>query len=373
LLAEGDKHAWLFVLNQWDKGLSEQYEDFKQQLYKAGLAEPIIYKTACAEGLQADEFAALESTIASLATEHTVKQLEYRSARIRYDALKQRLEHIIKLLGPAEAFPQLQGLWQAHWRHTATVLQQGFAWPIRQMAHHLAAHAADIGNPSAQEPKQATYGGKFTIWDDWAEARFDDILDDCISNADQLGIPMTPVKKQFSGLREKAPKMIQSQSELAARQALANPGNALQRAFLTFMRLCEIILPLAAIAWVGFKVFIGYYASTLSNADYLGVDFAVHSGLLIAITWLTPFFMLKKLTPSVEKSVLTGLNKGLANAIDRIDDEVSLVINNISGQHTEQIKGLTDIIEHCDMLDGRLHSSIDNKSPLVRMLKPRAF
>ncbi|HEY8094690.1 MAG TPA: GTPase, partial [Methylobacter sp.] len=32
LLAEGGKHAWLFVLNQWDRGLTEQYEDFKHQL-----------------------------------------------------------------------------------------------------------------------------------------------------------------------------------------------------------------------------------------------------------------------------------------------------------------------------------------------------
>ena len=34
LLAEGASHAWLFVINQWDKGESAQYDDFKQQLNK---------------------------------------------------------------------------------------------------------------------------------------------------------------------------------------------------------------------------------------------------------------------------------------------------------------------------------------------------
>ena len=59
LLAEGGRHAWLFVLNQWDRGQTEQYEDFKQQLHKAGFADPVIFKTICGESLQADEFAAV--------------------------------------------------------------------------------------------------------------------------------------------------------------------------------------------------------------------------------------------------------------------------------------------------------------------------
>jgi len=78
LLAEGARHAWLFVLNQWDKGQNEQYDDFQQQLHKAGFYEPIIFKTACTENLQADEFAELETTINSLATAHVVEQLEQR-------------------------------------------------------------------------------------------------------------------------------------------------------------------------------------------------------------------------------------------------------------------------------------------------------
>ncbi|HEY8034824.1 MAG TPA: GTPase [Methylobacter sp.] len=365
LLSEGGRHAWLFVLNQWDRGQTEQYEDFKKQLHKAGFADPVIFKTVCGESLQSDEFAVLESTISSLATEHIVAQLEQRSSQIKRDELKQNLQNASRLLGSASIFQRLPTLWQDQWQRTAHVLQQGFAWPIQQLARHYADHAADLlSNPAAA--KYSASGAKLNLWDDWAEARFSDALDEFVINADQLGVPVNPLKKELSALREKAPKIVQAQSELAARQALANPGNALHRGFLKFMRLCEIILPLAAICWVGYQVFIGYYTSNMTEVGYLGVDFAIHSSLLIAITWLTPFFILKKLKPSLEKSALRGLNKGLNSAINMIDGEVLLVIENIGNQHAEQIKQLDGIIELCGVAERQ--PSIDSNSPLARML-----
>jgi len=365
LLAEGGRHAWLFVLNQWDRGQTEQHEDFKQQLRKAGFADPVIFKTICGESPQADEFTQLESTISSLATEHIVAQLEQRSSQIKKDELRQNLQGTRRLLGSVSAFQQLPTLWQEQWQRSAQVLQQGFAWPVQQLAKHYADHAADLLNNPATA-KYTTSGAKLNLWDDWSEARFDDALDEFVINADQLGVPVSPLKKQLSTLREKAPKIVQAQSELAARQALANPGNALHRGFLKFMRLCEIVLPLAAICWVGYQVFIGYYTSNMTDVEYLGVDFAIHSSLLIAITWLTPFFILKKLKPSLEKSALRGLNKGLNNASNIIDSEIQQVIENFGNQHSEQLKQLDGIIELCAASDRQ--SPIDSDSPLARML-----
>ncbi|NOQ16217.1 MAG: GTP-binding protein, partial [Methyloprofundus sp.] len=43
LLAEGGKHAWVFVLNQSDRAQPEQYDDFIQQLHKAGFSQPLVY------------------------------------------------------------------------------------------------------------------------------------------------------------------------------------------------------------------------------------------------------------------------------------------------------------------------------------------
>lgn len=360
LLAEGARHAWLFVFNQWDRGQLEQYEDFNRQLHKAGFVAPIIFKTACAEGLQADEFPLLESTIVSLATEHIVEQLEQRGLQVRKDELKKKLQNASGFLGSEQAFQQAPELWQNQWQRTVKLLQQGFAWPMKYTAAYYAEHAADlITNPAT---------ANHSLWDAWAQARFDDALDEFIINIDQLGLPVIPFKQHTSAIREKAPKIMQTQTELATRQALANPGNVLQRVFLKCMRLCEIFLPLLAMAWVGYKVFMGYYTSNMSDNHYLGVDFAIHSSLLIAMTWLIPYFILKKSQPSLEKTALKGLNKGLVNAFSMIESEVLDVVESLVQQHKEQVKQLSGFIDQCGATDVDQNLSVESDSPLTRML-----
>ena len=360
LLAEGARHAWLFVFNQWDKGRLEQFDDFNRQLHKAGFVEPILFKTACTAALQADQFAALEATIVSLATAHIVEQLEQRGMQVRKNELKQTLQQLSELLGPEQAARQAPALWQKLWQHTTQLLQQGFAWPMQHTAAYYAEHAADLlANPASAH---------HSLWDAWAQARFDDALDEFIITIDQLGLPATPFKQQTAALREKAPKIMQTQTELATRQALANPGNVLQRVFLKGLRLCEIILPLTAMTWVGYKVFMGYYTSNMTDNHYLGVDFAIHSSLLIALTWLIPYFILKKAQPSLKKSALKGLNKGLHNAFHLIDDEVSSAVQNLVQQHKEQQTQLSDIIEQCGASDVDQNLSVTGDSPLARML-----
>lgn len=360
LLAEGARHAWLFVLNQWDRGQLEQYDDFKQQLHKAGFFEPIIFKTVCAENLEPDEFAALEASIFLLANEHVVQQLEQRGQQLRKRELKQKLQKAKDLLGAECSLPFLQTLWQEQWRQATLLFQQGFAWPIQHAAAYYAEHAVSLMT-NAQTSNAV-------LWDAWAQARFDDALDEFIINADQQGIPAMPFKQRLTMVREKASKIITAQTELEARQALANPGNVLQRGFLKSMRLAEIILPLAAMSWVGYQVFMGFYHSNMTNTHYLGVDFAVHSTLLIALTWLVPFFILKKAQPSLKKSALRGLNKGLNNAFASIDGLVSQVLALVADEHAVQMQQLAMLIEHCgnEELEPRL--SIEPESSLTRML-----
>jgi len=360
LLAEGARHAWLFVFNQWDRGQLEQYEDFTRQLYKAGFVAPIIFKTACVEERQADEFASLESTIVSLATAHVVGQLEQRGLQIRKEELKKKLHFASEFLGSEQAFQPAPEQWRKQWQQTVKLLQQGFAWPMQNTATYYAEHAADlITNPASSH---------HSLWDAWAQARFDDALDEFIINIDQLGLPVIPLKQHLSAIREKAPLIMQTQTELATRVALANPGNLVQRMFLKCIRLCEIILPLSAMAWVGYKVFIGYYTSNMTDNHYLGVDFAVHSSLLIAMTWLIPYFILKKAQPSLKKSALKGLNKGLINAFSMIEFEVLSAVEGIIQQHKDQQKQLSHIIDQCGVTEANQGLSLEKDSPLARML-----
>ncbi|MSS75956.1 MAG: GTP-binding protein [Methyloglobulus sp.] len=367
LMSEGNRHAWLFVLNQWDRGQQAQYEDFKQQLGKAGFVEPIIFKTVCGESAYPDEFDALQATILSLSNKHVVAELEQRGTQVRKDELRQKLQNSQQKLGSHSAFKKAETLWEAQWQTTSDQLQQGFVWPIQKLAAYYADHAADlIGNP-ANGGSQADQAAN-ALWDDWAQARFGDALDEFVVKVDELGLPVAPLKDQLAVVRTKAPKIVQAQSELHVRQALAHPGNVVHRAFLKFIRFCEIVLPLSAIAWVGYQVFVGYYDSIATHDHYLGMDFAIHSSLLILISWLIPWFILKKLKPSLEKSALRGLNKGLENAINMIDGEVLNIVETVTQQHTAQLKKITEITEQCSAGEGYKSEKTGSDNPLTRML-----
>ena len=367
LMSEGNRHAWLFVLNQWDRGQQAQYEDFKQQLGKAGFVEPIIFKTVCGDTPYPDEFDALQSTILSLSNKHIVAELEQRGLQVRKDELRQKLQDSLQVLGSHPAFKKAANLWENQWQATSGQLQQGFVWPIQKLATYYADHAADlIANP-ATGPAQTDQAAD-ALWDDWAQARFGDALDEFVFKVNELGLPVAPLKKQLASVRSKAPKIIQTQSELHVREALAHPGNSLHRAFLKFVRICEIILPLAAIAWVGDEILVGYYESNETHDHYLGVDFAIHSSLLILISWLIPWYILKKLKPSLEKSALRGLTKGLDNAISMIDGEVLQIVETVSEQHTAQLKQIAQISEECSAGDGYKPEKISGDNPLTRML-----
>jgi hypothetical protein len=367
LLAEGARHAWLFVLNQWDRGMPEQFEDFKRQLSKAGFVEPIIFRTICAADGQEDEFNALAKMLADLANEHTVQQLEQRGLKVRLEALRRTLEHYRLALAKEAAFNELSPLWQQQWQRTSQLLQEGFTWPAKQLADYYAEHAVGLLTHPATGRYPSDKAGAI-LWDAWAETRFDDALDEFVLQAEQRGIPAQPLKRQLAPLREKAPKIIETQSELAVRQSLANPGNALQRTLLKGARIAEVLLPLAALSWVGYQVFTGYQYSNETHLAYLGVDFLIHSSLVVVISWLTPWFIARKLKPSLQASALRGLHKGLAQAFAAIGSEALAAIDQVKGLHAAQQRQVADLLGHCAALESQRQIPIDSDSPLQRML-----
>lgn len=368
LLSEGNRHAWLFVLNQWDRGQQAQFEDFRQQLGKAGFVEPMIFKTVCGETSYPDEFAELQSTILSLANKHIVAELEHRGTQVRKNELKQKLQSVYRLMGDKSAINQVDKRWENQWQTTAKQLLQGFAWPIQKLSTYYAEHAADlIANPITGTI-QAEQKENTLLWDDWAQARFGDALDEFIVKVDELGLPVAPLKNQLVTVRSKAPKIVQSQTELYVRDALAHPGSRLHRTFLKFIHFCEIVLPLMAIGWVSYQVFIGYYQSNATHEHYLGVDFAIHSSLLILVSWLIPWFILRKLKPSLEKSAMAGLTKGIESAIYMIDAEVLQIVESVTDQHNVQLQQIAQISEQCSQDDAYKTDSIDSGNPLARML-----
>jgi len=357
LLAEGASHAWLFVMNQWDRGDSSQFDDFKQQLSKAGFNDPIIYKTIShLEAIEGeDELAQLQESISSLASENTIEQLENRGVQQRRDAIKQKVQQCFMLLGKQQGFSELAESQRIRWIAARSQLIQGFEWPVKQLAVIYSKKAVVIEQNSVK------------LWDEWAQNRFDDYLDELILTADQNGFPSMPLRKQLLECRVKAEKHIQAETELACRKALIDPGNIIQRAILKIAKISELILPLIAMGIVGFQVFQGYYDSAVTEQAFLGVNFAVHSSLLILISWLLPFFIGKKMQPSLEKAAFKGLNFGVGTAMAMIDKDISQALMGFKNEHQAMVDSLEMFVARCDTNDDRQELIVESEQ-LRRML-----
>ncbi|MCK5889493.1 MAG: 50S ribosome-binding GTPase [Methylococcales bacterium] len=334
LLSEGVNHAWLFVMNQWDRGVPEQYDDFKKQLAQAGFHDPLIFKTISIEGAE-DELPQLQSSIQAIATEKTVQHLETRGIQNRTGTIKTKLQQCLQSLGDDNAFSSLQKYQESSWDETEAVLKKGFDWPIKQ------------ASLTYSKTKIASKKEQMKLWDEWAQSRFNDYLDDLTLTADQKGFPSAPLRKNLVNIRQGAERITHTQTELSCRQALIHPGNLLQRIFLKFIAICEILLPLMAMGFVGFEVFEGFYDSATSNEEFLGVDFAVHSVLMVGLSWLIPYFILKKLQPSLEKAALQGLHKGLDSAMTRIELDIKEAITQQGETHIELTDSLKTLIDSC--------------------------
>jgi len=354
LISKGQNHGWLFVINQWDFGQPEQYKDFKNQLIKQGFKDPLIFCSSCTEQSD-DEFIPLLDNIKKLATKHTIEQLELHGLHVKKQQLKQQLQQYLALLDSGKNFDTLNHQWQQQWQQTTSQLAKGFAWAMSQYAHQYAEKDTQL-----LAKKSPLY-----LWDQWAQNRFDDVLDELILNADQLKLATIPLRKNLQPIRKKIARSIDQQVELSCRQALVNPGHLFHRVLLKFNRFCEIVLPLSTMGIVGYQLLEGFYQSAQDKQDYLGLDFAIHSILLIVVSWLLPYFIRKKMQPSLEKSALKGLKQGLTIASDTISEEISATLEEMKQQQQQFVTTLTIMIQQCDQL---LRQPTKKSATLARIL-----
>ena len=331
LLAEGAKHAWVFVMNQWDRGQAVQFDDFKRQLGKAGFSDPMIFRTSCIEP-DGDEFGELLAQLKALGGRQNLLELEKRSEKLRRQYLRQHLQQLLAAF-PEQAYAELRQTLETQWQQTEAHLQHGMAWPIQRLAQCWA------GNLGQQND--------IKLWDDWARNRLQDMLDELVLQAAQCQIPSKPLKTALQAVADHAEKSVTTQTELAGRQAMLKPGNGVQRFLIKLTAICETLLPVTAMAVVGYQVFSGYYHSAADATAYLGTDFAVHSLLLIGLSWLIPYFLHKKNQPSLEKSAIRGLQKGLQRALAAIQAEIKFTVQAEQRRNDELRQQLAVLVERC--------------------------
>jgi hypothetical protein len=234
------------------------------------------------------------------------------------------------------------------------VLEKGLQWPAKYVAQTFVGRYKGIPT-LARLPHQSGEGGEDsesaqipTLWDAWAQTRFEDVVDQITLEADHLGFPAEPYRQSLVAVSEGARKSMLSQTQQSLRHALAKPGNLLQRIFMPLFTFLAVALPLAAAGWIGYRVVDLYYKNGTGELAYLGTDFAVHSGLLLLLSWLLPWFVLRNLRPSLEKTAVRGIESGVELGLSQLGLQVEDAIEATAKTHGLHTQKAQQLLLLCD-------------------------
>ena len=331
LCEHGGDHAWLFVLNQWDRGQAVQYDDFRRLLGTAGFADPVVLRTDCREhpaDRKPDDFAVLQSILQEISDRHVLSQLEARNEQARIHALQDAIGAVLDRLGTRQGYRSLGSDWTWIWDSAQADLMSGLEWPMQSVVGLYTQREAspirrslELTQPAEAENKSPARTDA-SLWDEWSQGRVQDAVGQLVVEAGHQGLPVLPLRAALASWPQEAGKQVLSRGQLMLRQALAQPGNGLQRFGLKLLGGLSVLLPLAALGWASYEVVKGYYESATRHMDFLGTDFAIHSLLLIGLAWLLPWFACTRLRPSIEKSALKGLRSGVSSALVAVGEQI---------------------------------------------------
>lgn len=355
------KHAWAFVMNHWDAGDAAQIEDLRGMLRSAGFEQPLLLTTCCVAGATTEDgFARLEDTIDALLADHAVVELERLGIAARLEELRAALTAAAQRLGPDAAWQTLPQRWGATWERAAAALIEGVEFTARLSANQFAARdsAAPLSalsrlmtKSSPEAPPPAPEKPSILIaplWDDWAQSRLSEALDECEVEARRAALPVVPLRAALEAVAAGAATIVNHATDSRLRSALARPGSALQRAARRCAGFLMTALPGLALLWVAHNVVLGYYRASVGAAAFLGGDFAVNSALLVLVAWATPFVIDRALRPSLERSALRGMRDGFAEGLDELDSAMEQALLAARAEALGQRQAATALIGALD-------------------------
>lgn len=316
LQSRGQQHAWLFVMNHWDQGTEAQLDDFRSKLQQANFTAPTILTSSCLPGsVSRDDFPKLEATINEAINQHGLALLQSLGVQAQIETGRQHLANYLKKLNDSKQ-------WQAaenHWNETANQY-------LVKLADQLSTNAAAI-NQGVQSQQQSL--GKLkndvnesmvltpeklsqAMWHQRNDGLLSDMRVNLINQLQAEKLPFKPFATRLDAISEKSTAIIKQHLEDETTAAMAKPGTALQRFFYRLMDTLSWLLPLTAAGWSVVHVALTFFAGTQGEKAFLGINFAVHSGLLVGLCWLIPWMLKRRLKPSVTGAIQIGLNNGIA-------------------------------------------------------------
>jgi len=145
-------------------------------------------------------------------------------------------------------------------------------------------------------------------------------------------------------------------------RSLALPGSLWQRRLYALLGSLCLLLPLAAMGWIGWRVVNAFAEGGSNSAAYLGSNFAINGALLLALAWAIPAFLQRKMKPSREKAALRGVKDGLSSALA----QTAAAVGEGFGTLAEQSRALRE--QYQELWQSLPHAAGDELPETVRRM-----
>lgn len=348
----GGKHSWLFVMNQWDRGHVEQIAHFRSRLQQEGFIDPVILRTSCIDPKRGgDDFSLLEQTVNNAIQTYGLKQLQQLGVQARVEELQRVCEAFIKRL---KEYPldELKTAWSEKLTLSLAEVKDALLTNSRLLAggfqeeNSLPLPWRTAKKGAGDQLGRAQPAALLTeIWSSRIETRMSDLAGELENLLQQRNVPAVPFEPWLARLREDSKSEFLRGAESSCASTLLQPGSAVRRAVCRTAGWLSWGLPMAASGWAGYHLIIRFYQGTRGEAGFLGLDYAIHSMLLILLSWLLPWLLQRKLKPSESDSIVQALVAGTTSGLKRIEAEGMAALAAAATARADCVAGVIEIRE----------------------------
>jgi len=338
LLQHGYRHAWLFVVNHWDRAQGIQRSDFNDLLMRTGFESPKIFQTVCSgESHPQDQFNALSEFVIKLSERKYISMLDERGWLNRLQALGAEIDECIEHLKMAKSGSELNDVFVEEISRVEASSSSSLALAFKTFSEryrtenitpiHAIYKSLKGGHGESDEvnvTSQFAIGSDVTeLWDEWSTTRLSDALLQFKQAIGRHGYPAARLQCVADEAQVMTITRIKEKMRSNLNTALLKPGPGWQRAVVTGSYYLQMLLPLLVALWIVYRAVVGFIDGASDRTAYVGVDFLVNGLILVGISWLVPWLVARLLKPSIPKSVNAALHSAVSSAFALTNAEIT--------------------------------------------------
>lgn len=348
----GYRHAWLFVMNHWDRAEEIQRSDFNKLLVRAGFETPKIFTTVCSGDIHPqNEFDKLSEFVSRLSERKYISLLDERGWLNRLRALGLQVDECVELLRVAQTGTVLNDVFVSEMRQLETSSLNNLALPFKSYSERYSTaqvspvttiyksiKGGSAGSDSSVASQLSVGGDVAQLWDEWSATRLEDALSRFRQAATEHGYPAMRLQPLTDKAQISTDQVIKESLLSHVKKALVNPGTPWQRRAVSIAGYLQVLLPLMVLLWIVYRALFGFIKGAEDSGAYVGLDFLVNGMILTGIGWLVPWLVAHLLKPSIPHSVNTALHEAIVSAVQLTITDAEKELNTIAAEKVELLE-----------------------------------